>query len=105
MENILLFALTVICGVIGAKTATNVMKILSLGTALNLSIGIIGGISGIVLANFFDIPLAANLAYTSGILNSAIAAGLGGAILMTLVGVLKVSFTQESKHKSDKHYA
>lgn len=105
MENIFLLVITLICGVIGAKVATTVMKILSLGIVLNFLIGVIGGIAGAAALYLLGVQMASGLTDIPRIVNYVSAAGMGGGILMTLIGVLKLSLTHKSEYKSDKHYA
>lgn len=105
MENILFLVITLVCGVIGAKVATTVIKILSLGTALNILVGMAGGIIGAATIHLLGIQMATGVTDISGIINSASVSGLAGGLLMTLIGVLKISVTKNTGHKSDKHYA
>lgn len=105
MENILFLVIAPICGVIGAKVATTVMKILSLGVVLNVLIGITGGIAGAVILHFLGVQMTRGFTDIPAIVNTASVTGIGGGLLMTLIGVLKISLIKNNEQKSNKHYA
>jgi uncharacterized membrane protein YeaQ/YmgE (transglycosylase-associated protein family) len=105
MENILFLVIAPICGVIGAKVATTVMKILSLGVTLNILIGIIGGLAGAALLHLLGVQAISGFKDFPAIINTASVSGIAGGVLMTLIGVFKISLKNSAGQKSNKHYA
>lgn len=97
MEISHLLIVTIICGALGAHVATTVMKILTVGHKKNMLIGISGGLLCVALLFLIGVPIVSTSTTMPAIINCASAAGIGGGVLMTLVGVLKISFAQNQK--------
>ena len=70
-------------GAVGGNIGGALFKNLSLGTALNSIMGILGGAGGMSLMN------SLNLGSGSGLLNQLGGGAVGGTVLMAVVGLIK----------------
>lgn len=80
MQDIIIQLIT---GALGGNAAGALLKKFSLGPLLNTVVGLIGGAGG---ANLLD-KLNFNLG--SGFVNDVAGSGVGGAVLLIIVGVIK----------------
>lgn len=76
------FLISLLSGAVGGNLAGAVLKKYSLGTLWNSVVGILGGGLGAQLLGMLNIDI-------SGIIGNIAASGVGGAVLLVIVGVIK----------------
>jgi len=80
-----------VCGAIGGNVAGAALKNQSLGTVGNSIAGIIGGaVGGQGLANALGMAAGGQLDIAS-IISDVVGGGIGGAILMVIIGIIRKS--------------
>ncbi|CAM1338958.1 hypothetical protein [Tenacibaculum aestuarii] len=76
------FLISLLSGAVGGNLAGAVLKKYSLGTLWNSVVGILGGGLGAQLLGMLNIDI-------SGIIGNIAGSGVGGAVLLVIVGVIK----------------
>ncbi|MDE1205400.1 hypothetical protein [Tenacibaculum larymnensis] len=76
------FLISLLSGAVGGNLAGALLKKFSLGTLWNSVVGILGGGLGAQLLGMLNIDI-------SGIIGNIAASGVGGAVLLVIVGVIK----------------
>ncbi|MGQ3677713.1 hypothetical protein [Tenacibaculum discolor] len=76
------FLISLLSGAVGGNLAGALLKKFSLGTIWNSVIGILGGGLGAQLLGMLNVDI-------SGIIGNIAASGVGGAVLLVIVGVIK----------------
>ncbi len=74
--------ISLLSGAVGGNLAGALLKKFSLGTLWNSVVGILGGGLGAELLNRFGIDI-------SGIIGNIAGSGVGGAVLMVIIGLIK----------------
>ncbi|CAM1352250.1 hypothetical protein [Tenacibaculum crassostreae] len=74
--------ISLLSGAVGGNLAGALLKKFSLGTLWNSVVGILGGGLGAQLLGMLDIDI-------SGIIGNIAGSGVGGAVLMVIVGLIK----------------
>lgn len=74
--------ISLLSGAVGGNLAGALLKKFSLGTLWNSVVGILGGGLGAQLLGMLDIDI-------SGIIGNIAGSGVGGAVLMVIVGLVK----------------
>jgi uncharacterized membrane protein YeaQ/YmgE (transglycosylase-associated protein family) len=94
MVNLVLFLLSLLSGAVGGNLAGNAMKKFDLGMAGNTVAGLIGGAIGGPLTNM----MMAHPDTILGVFTNIVGSGVGGAIIMVIVGLIKNAFTNRHAH-------
>ena len=91
-------AIQLVSGAVGGNAAGAALKKLSLGTVGNSIVGILGGGLGGQLLGMLGMggTEAAGSMDMSSILSSVAGGGVGGAVLMAIVGVIKQMLSKKS---------
>ena len=76
------FLISLLSGAVGGNLAGAVLKKYSLGTLWNSVVGILGGGLGAQLLGMLNIDI-------SGIIGNIAGSGVGGAVLLVIVGIIK----------------
>ncbi|MDO6674492.1 hypothetical protein C7448_101275 [Tenacibaculum gallaicum] len=76
------FLISLLSGAVGGNLAGAVLKKYSLGTLWNSVVGILGGGLGAQLLGMLNIDI-------SGIIGNIAGSGVGGAVLLVIVGLIK----------------
>ncbi|WP_425656768.1 hypothetical protein [Tenacibaculum ascidiaceicola] len=76
------FLISLLSGAVGGNLAGALLKKFSLGTIWNSIVGILGGGLGAQLLGMLNVDI-------SGIIGNIAASGVGGAVLLVIVGVIK----------------
>ncbi|CAM1354354.1 MULTISPECIES: hypothetical protein [Tenacibaculum] len=76
------FLISLLSGAVGGNLAGALLKKFSLGTIWNSVVGILGGGLGAQLLGMLNVDI-------SGIIGNIAASGVGGAVLLVIVGVIK----------------
>ena len=76
------FLISLLSGAVGGNLAGAVLKKYSLGTLWNSVVGILGGGLGAQLLGMLNVDI-------SGIIGNIAASGVGGAVLLVIVGIIK----------------
>lgn len=76
------FLISLLSGAIGGNIAGALLKKYSLGTLWNSVVGILGGGLGAQLLGMLNIDI-------SGIIGNIAGSGVGGAVLLVIVGIIK----------------
>ena len=76
------FLISLLSGAVGGNLAGALLKKYSLGTLWNSVVGILGGGLGAQLLGMLNIDI-------SGIIGNIAGSGVGGAVLLVIVGVIK----------------
>ncbi|CAM1372204.1 conserved membrane hypothetical protein [Tenacibaculum litoreum] len=76
------FLISLLSGAVGGNLAGALLKKYSLGTLWNSVVGILGGGLGAQLLGMLNVDV-------SGIIGNIAASGVGGAVLLVIVGVIK----------------
>ncbi|RKF05068.1 hypothetical protein C8N26_0468 [Tenacibaculum lutimaris] len=76
------FLISLLSGAVGGNLAGAVLKKYSLGTLWNSVVGIFGGGLGAQLLGMLNIDI-------SGIIGNIAGSGVGGAVLLVIVGIIK----------------
>lgn len=76
------FLISLLSGAVGGNLAGALLKKYSLGTLWNSVVGILGGGLGAQLLGMLNVDI-------SGIIGNIAASGVGGAVLLVIVGVIK----------------
>lgn len=76
------FLISLLSGAVGGNLAGALLKKFSLGTLWNSVVGILGGGLGAQLLGMLNVDV-------SGIIGNIAASGVGGAVLLVIVGVIK----------------
>ena len=94
MESLLPLIIQLVSGAVGGNIAGSLFKNLSLGTAGNSIAGIVGGgLGGQILAMLGVMTTTGGMDVASIVGNLA-GGGVGGAVLMAIIGVLKKLFAK-----------
>ena len=96
MQGTLEIILQLICGAIGGNVAGAAKKDWSLGTIGNSIVGILGGGLGAQLLGMLGLgatPAGTNL---ESVISSIVGGGVGGAVLMAIVGLIKQAMTKKA---------
>jgi len=95
MDNLLPLIIQLVSGAVGGNLAGSVLKKLSLGTLGNSIVGILGGGIGAYLLDLVGVPVSASGGMDIGSIVSSIAGGgVGGAVLMAIVGIIKKALSK-----------
>jgi len=96
VEGIISLIIQLISGAVGGNVAGALLKNLSLGTAGNSIVGILGGGIGGQLLGMLGAggAAAAGGLDLAGIVSSIAGGGVGGGVLMAIVGLLKGLFAK-----------
>lgn len=91
-------AIQLVSGAVGGNAAGAALKKLSLGTLGNSIVGILGGGLGGQILGMLGMggTEAAGSADMSSILSSVAGGGVGGAVLLAIVGVIKQAMGKKS---------
>ena len=89
MESLLPLIIQAVSGAVGGNAAGSVMKDLSLGTAGNSIVGILGGGIGGQLLGMLGLASGSGEMDIAGILGSVASGGVGGGVLLGIVGMVK----------------
>ena len=76
------FLISLLSGAVGGNLAGALLKKFSLGTLWNSVVGILGGGLGAQLLGMLNIDI-------SGIIGNIAGSGVGGAVLLVIVGIIK----------------
>ncbi|AZJ34568.1 hypothetical protein [Tenacibaculum singaporense] len=76
------FLISLLSGAVGGNLAGALLKKYSLGTLWNSVVGILGGGLGAQLLGMLNIDI-------SGIIGNIAGSGVGGAVLLVIVGIIK----------------
>lgn len=76
------FLISLLSGAVGGNLAGAVLKKYSLGTLWNSVVGILGGGLGAQLLGMLNVDI-------SGIIGNIAGSGVGGAVLLVIVGIIK----------------
>jgi len=76
------FLISLLSGAVGGNLAGALLKKFSLGTLWNSVLGILGGGLGAQLLGMLNVDI-------SGIIGNIAASGVGGAVLLVIVGIIK----------------
>ncbi|WP_417784911.1 hypothetical protein [Tenacibaculum sp.] len=76
------FLISLLSGAVGGNLAGALLKKYSLGALWNSVVGILGGGLGAQLLGMLNVDI-------SGIIGNIAASGVGGAVLLVIVGVIK----------------
>ncbi|MGG6229623.1 hypothetical protein [Tenacibaculum sp. SDUM215027] len=76
------FLISLLSGAVGGNLAGALLKKFSLGTLWNSVVGILGGGLGAQLLGMLNVDI-------SGIIGNIAGSGVGGAVLLVIVGVIK----------------
>lgn len=94
METLLPLIIQLISGAVGGNLAGSIFKNLSLGTAGNSIAGIVGGGLGGQLLSMLGIMTSTGGMDVASIVGNLAGGGVGGAVLMAIIGVLKKMFSK-----------
>lgn len=94
MVNLISFVLSLLSGAVGGNLAGNAMKKYDLGMLGNTVAGLIGGAIGGPVTNM----LMSHPETLFGVLTNILGSGVGGAIIMIVVGLIKNAFTNRHAH-------
>lgn len=89
MENLLPLIVQLISGAVGGNVAGAALKNLSLGTALNSIVGIVGGGLGGQILGMLGVSAGGGAMDLAGIAGSVAGGGVGGAVLLAIIGAIK----------------
>ncbi len=79
--------ISLLSGAVGGNIAGALLKKFSLGTLWNSVVGILGGGLGAQLLGMLNIDI-------SGIIGNIASSGVGGAVLMVIVGLIKSAMSK-----------
>ena len=88
MESLIPLIINLVSGAAGGNIAGSLMKKLSLGTALNAVVGILGGGMGGQVLGMLGMGGGGGMDLT-GILSSVAGGGVGGGVLLAVIGFIK----------------
>jgi uncharacterized membrane protein YeaQ/YmgE (transglycosylase-associated protein family) len=88
MESLIPMIINLISGAVGGNVAGKLFKNLNLGTVMNSIAGIVGGGLGGQLLGMLGMGGGGSMD-VMGILQSVVAGGVGGGVLMAIVGFVK----------------
>lgn len=89
MQNLLPLIIQLICGAVGGNLAGSAIKKYDLGTLGNSIAGILGGGIGGQLLGLLGVAASGGSLDLAGIISSVAGGGVGGAVLMLIVGLIK----------------
>jgi uncharacterized membrane protein YeaQ/YmgE (transglycosylase-associated protein family) len=89
MGNLLPLIIQLVSGVVGGNIAGSAIKKYSLGTLGNSIAGILGGGIGGQLLSLLGVATSGGNLDLAGIIGSIASGGVGGAVLMVIVGLIK----------------
>ena len=89
MESLLPLIIQLVAGAVGGNVAGSLMKNYSLGTTGNSIAGILGGGIGGQLLGMLGVAAAGGGMDVAGIVGSLASGGVGGAVLMLVIGLIK----------------
>jgi uncharacterized membrane protein YeaQ/YmgE (transglycosylase-associated protein family) len=89
MGNLLPLIIQLVSGVVGGNIAGSAIKKYSLGTLGNSIAGILGGGIGGQLLSLLGVATSGGSLDLAGIIGSIASGGVGGAVLMVIVGLIK----------------
>jgi uncharacterized membrane protein YeaQ/YmgE (transglycosylase-associated protein family) len=89
MESLLPLIIQLVSGAVGGNVAGSLLKNLSLGTTGNSIVGILGGGIGGQLLGLLGVAAAGGGMDVAGIVGSLASGGVGGAVLMAIIGLIK----------------
>ena len=89
MESLLPLIIQLVSGAVGGNVAGSLLKNYSLGTAGNSVAGILGGGIGGQLLGLLGVAAAGGGMDVAGVLGSLASGGVGGAVLMVIIGLIK----------------
>lgn len=89
MENLLPLIIQLVSGAVGGNVAGAALKNLSLGTALNSVVGILGGGLGGQLLGMLGVTTGGGEMDLAGIVGSIAGGGVGGGVLLAVIGAIK----------------
>ena len=90
METLLPLLIQVLCGGAGGNLVGKVLKNIDLSKLVQTIVGIIGGVAGGQSAGLLEaLQTILGQGGMAGILGNAGASGIGGAVLVAIVGLIK----------------
>jgi uncharacterized membrane protein YeaQ/YmgE (transglycosylase-associated protein family) len=89
MDSLLPLIIQLVSGAVGGNLAGAALKNLSLGTALNSVVGILGGGLGGQLLGMLGVSTGGGEMDIAGIVGSIAGGGVGGAVLLAVIGAIK----------------
>ena len=89
MESLLPVIIQLVSGAVGGNVAGSLLKQYSLGTTGNSIAGILGGGIGGQLLGLLGVAAAGGGMDVAGIVGSLASGGVGGAVLMVIIGLIK----------------
>jgi len=89
MESLLPLIIQLVSGAVGGNVAGALLKNYNLGTLLNSVAGIVGGGLGGQLLGMLGMAAAGGGMDLAGIVGNVGSGGVGGAVLMIIVGLIK----------------
>lgn len=94
MVGLISFLLSLLSGAVGGNVAGNAMKKYDLGMTGNSVTGLIGGAIGGPIVNMMMMHPESMF----GVISNMLGSGVGGAILMIVVGMIKNAYTKRHAH-------
>ena len=94
METLIPLLVQLVSGAVGGNIAGALLKNLSLGTAGNSIVGILGGGIGGQILSALGVSAAAEGGGLGNILGDIGSGGVGGAVLLAVVGLVKKLFAK-----------
>jgi uncharacterized membrane protein YeaQ/YmgE (transglycosylase-associated protein family) len=89
MESLLPLIIQLVSGAVGGNVAGALLKNYNMGTLLNSIAGIVGGGLGGQLLGMLGMAASGGGMDVAGIVGSLASGGVGGAVLMIIVGLIK----------------
>lgn len=96
MEGLMPLMIQLVSGAVGGNVAGGLMKKFSLGTLGNSIAGILGGGVGGQLLGMLGISAGSGGMDIGSILGSTASGGVGGAVLMAVIGVIRNAMGKSS---------
>lgn len=94
MVGLISFLLSLLSGAVGGNVAGNAMKKYDLGMTGNTVAGLFGGAIGGPIVNMMMMHPESMF----GVISNMLGSGVGGAIMMIVVGLIKNAYTKRHAH-------